>query len=329
MSKLYPLKFKPILKEKIWGGNKLAELLDKGSDKQAKMGESWEISSVEGNYSVVSNGFLSGNNIQELIEVYMGDLLGDSLYELFGNDFPLLIKIIDAAELLSLQVHPDDQLAFLRHDSNGKTEMWHILQADENSNIVNGFREEVKKEDFLVLLADGKLDSKLNYVDVEAGDSVFMPASRVHCIGAGILLVEVQQTSDLTYRIYDWKRVDEKGIPRELHLELAIDAIDYSKTADQLIKTDPNKPEEQIIASPYFTVNQINLKAGIERDYNLIDSFVVYVCTEGEFIISGYGDECLIKKGESVLIPAVLKNITLNPLKSSKILEVFIENKNL
>lgn len=329
MSQLYPLKFKPILKEKIWGGNKLAGLMQKTSGKNAKIGESWEISSVEGNYSVVSNGFLSGNNIVELLEVYMGDLLGDSLYEIFGNEFPLLIKIIDASELLSLQVHPDDQLAFLRHDSNGKNEMWHILQADENSKIVNGFREDVKKEDFLELLANGKLDSKLNYVDVEAGDSIYMPARRVHCISGGILLVEIQQTSDLTYRIYDWKRVDEKGIPRELHLELAIDAIDYSKTTDHVIKSDASKPDEQIISCPYFTVNQINLKSGIERDYNLIDSFVIYICTEGEFSITGYEEKCLIKKGESVLIPAVLKNITLTPLKSSKILEVFIESKNL
>ena len=178
MSQLYPLKFKPILKEKIWGGNKLAHLLDKGSDQKVKIGESWEVSSVEENVSVVSNGFLSGNNIQELIEVYMGDLIGDSLYELFGNEFPLLIKIIDASELLSLQVHPDDQLAFLRHDTNGKTEMWHIIQSDKGSKIVNGFREVVEKENFLELLAKGELESRLNYVEVEEGNSVYMPADR-------------------------------------------------------------------------------------------------------------------------------------------------------
>ena len=328
MSQLYPLKFKPILKEKIWGGNKLAHLLDKGSDQKVKIGESWEVSSVEENVSVVSNGFLSGNNIQELIEVYMGDLIGDSLYELFGNEFPLLIKIIDASELLSLQVHPDDQLAFLRHDTNGKTEMWHIIQSDKGSKIVNGFREVVEKENFLELLAKGELESRLNYVEVEEGNSVYMPAGRVHCICGGILLVEIQQTSDLTYRIYDWKRVDEKGFPRELHLELAIDAIDYSKTIDQVIKSDSVKPVEEIVACPFFTVNIIKLQKSLERDYNLIDSFVIYVCTDGEFSISGYGDECLIKKGETVLIPAELKNIILTPLKRSKILEVFIESKN-
>lgn len=328
MSQLYPLKFKPILKEKMWGGNKLTVLLNKGTEKQAKIGESWEISSVEESVSVVSNGFLSGNNIQELIEIYMGDLIGDNLYELFGNEFPLLIKIIDASELLSLQVHPDDQLAFLRHDANGKTEMWHIIQADKGSKIVNGFREDIEKENFLEMLAKGELESKLNYVEIEAGDSVYMPASRVHCIFGGILLVEIQQTSDLTYRIYDWKRVDEKSIPRELHLELAIDAIDYSKTTDKVIKSDSGKPVEELIACPFFTVNNINLKTSLERDYNLIDSFVIYVCTKGEFSISGYGDECLIKKGETVLIPAELKNIILTPVKSSKILEVFIESKN-
>jgi mannose-6-phosphate isomerase len=328
MSQLYPLKFKPILKEKMWGGNKLADMLDKVTDKQAKIGESWEISSVEGSVSVVSNGFLSGNNIQELLEIYMGDLIGDNLYEIYGNEFPLLIKIIDASELLSLQVHPDDQLAFLRHDTNGKTEMWHIIQADKGSKIVNGFREDIEKENFLELLANGELEKKLNYVGVEEEDSVYMPAGRVHCIYGGILLVEIQQTSDLTYRIYDWKRVDEKGLPRELHLEHAIDAIDYSKTTDQVIKSDSLKTVEELIACPFFTVNNINLKTSLERDYNLIDSFVIYVCTKGEFSISGYGDECLIKKGETVLIPAILKNVILTPLMSSKILEVFIEIKN-
>lgn len=330
MNQLYPLKFKPIFKEKLWGGHKLANILNKTTDKKTKLGESWEISSVEGNISVVDNGFLKGNNLSELIEVYMGELTGDSVYSEFGNEFPLLIKIIDAAELLSIQVHPDDQLAFLRHNTHGKTEMWHIIQADEGSKLINGFSEDIEKNVFLDLLANGELDKKLNFEEVEAGDSLYMPAGRVHSIGGGILLAEIQQTSDLTYRIYDWGRVDKDGALRELHLELALDAIDYSKTTERVNKGDKsNKPVTEIVSCPYFTTNYIKLEKFLERDFNLIDSFVVYICTDGEFKISGYGDECFVSKGETVLIPAALKNIELTPVKNSIIIEVFIENNDI
>ncbi len=328
MKQLYPLKFKPILKEKIWGGNKLATLLKKTSNISLRIGESWEISSVEGSISIVRNGFLKGNSITELLEVYMDDLIGGGLYEQFGNEFPLLIKLIDASELLSLQVHPDDQLAFLRHNGFGKTEMWHIIQADEGSRIVNGFKTDVEKDKFLELLAQGELDNKLNYVDVEAGDTIFMPARRVHCICGGILLTEIQQSSDLTYRIYDWKRTDEQGKPRELHLDLAIDAIDYSKNSDKVIKADyKRQPHLPIVSCPYFSANLLNLDKEMERDYNQLDSFVIYICTEGEFNLTGYGDVCKVKKGETVLLPAILKNISLEPIIESKILEVYIDTQ--
>lgn len=328
MNQLYPLKFKPILKERIWGGYKLANLLNKSSDKDIKYGESWEVSTLEGSISVVSNGFLEGNNLYELIEIYMGDLVGDHVYEKFGDQFPLLVKIIDAEELLSIQVHPDDELAFLRHDSLGKTEVWHVIQADEKAEVINGFKEAISRDEFLALLASGKLESKLNSIRPEAGDTFFIPAGRVHCVGGGLILAEIQQASDVTYRIYDWKRIDEKGNSRELHLDLALDAINYSKTVDSVIRTEKDSlPVKELINSSCFVTNLIELNGKLERDYNLIDSFVIYLCTEGEFKITVFGKDYHVKNTETVLIPAVLKNFELISNYGAKILEVFIREE--
>lgn len=326
MNHLYPLKFIPVLKEKIWGGDKLARVYRKTEDKNRKFGESWEISSVMGDVSVVSNGFLKGNDLNELIEVYMGDLLGESLFERYGAEFPLLIKFIDASQLLSLQVHPDDQLAFLRHNSNGKTEMWYILEAEEGATLVNGFNSDISQNEFLELLAGGKIESKLNYVEVKKDDCIFMPAGRVHCLNGGILLVEIQQTSDLTYRIFDWNRIDNNGQARDLHIELALDAIDYKRTSENVIRPDGLKPVTELISCEYFTTNLIHLDSEAERDYNLIDSFVIFICIEGEFLIKDLNGETHVDKGETVLIPAAIKNLILTPKGKSIILEVFIQS---
>jgi len=325
MNQLYPLKFKPVLKERIWGGYRLSADFNKTRDLARKFGESWEISAVEGSVSVVANGFLSGNDINELVEVYMADLVGESIFEGFGGEFPLLVKLIDASELLSLQVHPGDELAFLRHDTQGKTEMWYILDAEKDARLINGFNSDIDKNQFLELLATGKFESKLNYLGVKPGDAVFMPAGRVHCICGGILLVEIQQSSDLTYRIFDWNRVDSNGNSRELHLDFALDAIDYKKTSGGVISVQENEAVSQLISCEHFTTNLIRLKTVTERDYNLIDSFVIFVCTEGEFVISDLSGETRVKKGETVLIPAVIKNLVLTPSPSSKILEVFVQ----
>jgi mannose-6-phosphate isomerase len=208
MSELYPLKFETVLKEKVWGGNALVTRFNKTPDDSQRIGESWELSAVAGNQSVVSNGFLAGNNIEELIEVYMGDITGDSIYEKFGNEFPLLIKFIEAREDLSIQVHPGNALAKERHQAYGKTEMWYILESEKGSKIYTGFREGVTKEMYQGALRNGKLADLLNVENAEAGDTFFTPAGRVHAIGAGIVLVEIQQTSDITYRIFDWNRTN-------------------------------------------------------------------------------------------------------------------------
>ncbi len=327
MEKLYPLKFTPILKEKIWGGDKLSRLLKKKADSKSKIGESWEISGVEDNVTVVSNGFLSGNTLNELIEIYMGDLIGDSVYEKFGEEFPILIKFIDASDDLSIQVHPDDTIAQKRHKAYGKTEMWYILQADENAELITGFAKETTKSTYLTALNSGKLKDLLHIEKVSQGDVFFIPPGRVHAIGKGILLTEIQQTSDITYRIYDWGRTDSNGNPRELHTDLALDVIDFKAYAKY--KTDytfkVNKTSN-ILKCPYFTTNILSFNKIVEKDYNLIDSFVIYICIEGSFKIQYNKTEVeQFTFGESILLPATLKNVRLIPDVSCKLLEVYID----
>ncbi len=319
---LYPLKFKPILKDKIWGGPKLRDVLGKNASDKA--GESWEISGVEGDISVVQNGFLKGNSLQELAEIYMGDLLGDGIYDRFGVEFPLLIKFIDAADFLSVQVHPDDAMARERHNSYGKTEMWYIVESDKGQLNV-GFNKELDKEQYLQHLNGGSLKEILNYEAVSAGDIYYMPAGRVHAIGPGVLLAEIQQTSDVTYRIYDWDRLDDQGNPRELHTDLALDAIDFD--FQSAYKNEYQALENSTVCavdSPYFTTGVIKLDRPVEKDYNLIDSFVIYLCMEGAAGITyGKGEVELIKKGETVLIPAELKKLAIIPTEPTTLLEVY------
>ena len=320
---LYPLKFTPILKDKIWGGSRLRDVL--GKDASDKAGESWEISGVEGNLSVVRNGFLEGNNLQELAEIYMGDLLGDRIYEQFGTGFPLLIKFIDAAQFLSVQVHPGDDLALQRHNSYGKTEMWYIVESD-GGQLIAGFNRELDREQYLQHLSGGTLREILNYETVAPGDIYLMPAGRVHAIGSGVLLAEIQQSSDVTYRIYDWDRTDDRGNPRELHTALALDAIDFSyhpscKTAYQPL----DNSTVNAVDTPYFTTSVIRMDRPVEKDYILIDSFVIYMCMEGSVGITYPGGAEPLKKGETVLIPAELKNLAIVPTQPSTLLEVYIK----
>jgi len=320
---LYPLKFKPILKDKIWGGPKLRDVLGKNASEKA--GESWEISGVEGDISMAENGFLAGNSLQELAEVYMGELLGDSIYERFGVEFPLLIKFIDAADFLSVQVHPDDALAKERHNSYGKTEMWYIVESDKGQ-LIAGFNQELDREQYLQHLNGGTLKEILNYEAVAPGDIYYMPAGRIHAIGAGVLLAEIQQTSDVTYRIYDWDRSDDQGKSRELHTGLALESIDFSfhskyKTPYQSLKNST----VNAVDSPYFTTSVIQLDQAVEKDFNMIDSFVIYLCMEGAAGISYAGGVETIKKGETILIPAELKNLALIPAEATTLLEVYIK----
>jgi len=325
MAELYPLKFEPILKEKIWGGNRLISEYGKKGPGLKNVGESWEISAVSGNLSVVSNGFLAGNNIEEIIEVYMGDLIGDEIFEKFGNEFPLLIKLIETRQDLSVQVHPGNDLAMKRHKAYGKTEMWYILESEKNARIYTGFSQPVNREEYLDALNEDKITDLLNVESAGPGDVFFTPAGRIHAIGAGVILVEIQQTSDITYRIYDWGRKATDGPPRELHTELALDAIDFSSAGKNKIRKDPedNNPEN-IVRCEFFETNLIRFNKLIERDYNLIDSFVIYLCTEGRFNLRWENYSEAIVKGETVLLPAMIRNVSLEPDPVATLLEIYI-----
>jgi len=321
---LYPLKFKPLLKERIWGGRTLQTAMGKRLPQGAKIGESWEISAVPGDISVVGNGKLRGNDLRELTEVYMGELVGDKVFERFGLDFPLLVKLIDAQDVLSVQVHPNDELAAARHNSFGKTEMWYVVDCQPGAALYVGFRPGVTREKYLAAVASGTLPELLGKVDVHPGDAFFIPAGVIHAIGRGILIAEIQQTSDITYRVYDWDRVDDKGQPRQLHTALAVDAIDFDPHGSLTVTRAPETNRAvNLVECPYFTTNVIALDGRMECDYSSLDSFVIYMCLEGAFsIVMPDGVAEKVKRGESVLLPAELSEVTLEG--RARLLEVFI-----
>ena len=327
MSELYPLKFDNVLKEKVWGGSALVTRYNKKPSTSTSIGESWEISAIAENQSVISNGFLAGNNIEELIKVYMGDITGDSIYEKFGNEFPLLIKFIEAREDLSIQVHPGNKLARERHNAYGKTEMWYILESEKGSKIYTGFKDGVTREMYQETINNGNLADLLNIESVVAGDVFFTPAGRVHAIGAGTVLVEIQQTSDITYRIFDWNRKNSGKEKRELHIDLALDAIDFTATGKNKIRKDPvlNKTEN-LVSCEFFNTNIIRFDSPVKKEYFLIDSFVVYICIEGEFQILWDDAREIVKKGETVLLPAMIKEVLLKPVGEAQLLEIFINS---
>ena len=325
MNTLYPIKFSPICLEKIWGGNRLKTLLNKQYDLK-NCGESWEISGVEGNISVVANGFLKGNDLSELIEIYMGDLVGEKVYEKFGNEFPLLIKFIDAQDDLSIQVHPNDELSKELHNAFGKTEMWYVVDVAKGALINSGFNQPVDKEKYIKYLENGDLIDLLKYDEAKVGDVFFIPAGRVHAIGKGSLVTEIQQTSDVTYRIFDYNRKDDKGNLRELHNDLALDAIDFSYLDDYKTKysAELNKSTE-IVSCKYFTTNILEFDKIIEKDYFQIDSFVIYITLEGNFEIETETGTEKVGKGETVLIPANIDLLKIKPTSGKvKLLEVYI-----
>jgi mannose-6-phosphate isomerase len=326
MNQLYPFKFKPQYKSYIWGGKRLQTSLGKKVPGDTAA-ESWELSGIQGNLSVVSNGFLNGNTIEELVEVYMGDLVGEKIYERFGVEFPLLIKFIDANDRLSVQVHPDDELARMRHNAYGKTEMWYVLEAAAGASLISGFSRPVSREEYQQLVNENRLAEILNKVEVQPGDAFFVPAGRIHAIGKGILLAEVQQTSDITYRIYDWDRKDADGKPRQLHTDLALDAINFNFVKNVKTAYTPVVNEAvRLVQCPLFTTHRIDFDQPYTPDYDLIDSFIVYICTEGACSIR-YSDDLEpvgMVRGETVLLPADLKDIKLIPEEKASLLEIYI-----
>jgi mannose-6-phosphate isomerase len=322
---LYPLKFKTIYKDKIWGGHKINTYLHKDFGDLPNCGETWEISGVKSDVSVVDGGALDGQSLADLLEQYKDELVGKPVYERFGNIFPLLVKFIDANEDLSIQVHPNDELAKKRHNSFGKTEMWYVIEADPGSSLIAGFSEEVNQEIYVNKLNSGHLTDILNREDVKAGDVFFLPAGRVHTIGKGLLIAEIQQTSDITYRIYDFDRVDDKGNKRELHTEEALAAIDYKKYPDYRTNYVPHKNEDvHLVSCPYFTTNVMDYTEGVKKDYSGLDSFVIHVCLEGSYDLQYNGINYPVKMGECLLVPNTVNDVELTTTTGFKILESYI-----
>lgn len=310
MKNIYPLQFTPILKERIWGGEKLKTVLGK-SIESSTTGESWELSTVEGDVSVVANGALKGNSLMQIIDESPNEILGTAVYKKFGKQFPLLFKYLDAREDLSIQVHPNDALAKERHNSFGKTEMWYIMQADDDARIIVGFKEKSNANEYVENLKNKTLLSILDDVKVKSGDVFFLETGTVHAIGAGLVVAEIQQTSDITYRIYDWDRVDAQGKSRELHVELALDAMNYNTTDTQKYYTTIENKSNLMVDCPYFTTSYFPLKGAtaINKEGS---SFTVYICTEGQFTIEANDQKHSFKKGDTVLIPASLKVFLLS-----------------
>lgn len=326
MELLQPLKFQPQYLDKIWGGQKIKTFLKYNFGNLPNCGEVWMLSAVPGHESVVAEGPLKGNTLNELVEIFMEDLVGEKVYEEFKNEFPLLIKFIDAADWLSIQVHPDDELARVRGHERGKTEMWYVMEADKNSQLISGFSQKISKKEYTELLQKKQLEGVLNFQHVKKGDVFFTPSGRIHAIGPGILLAEIQQSADLTYRIYDWDRVDNQGKNRELHIEEAMDAIDFDRI---LNARSPYNIEDNrsipIVESTYFTTRILHFHEAISKNYEDLDSFVIYLVTGGSFQLKWDKSVIDLGLGDVILIPNIIKNIEMYPTPEATILEVFIQ----
>lgn len=319
---LYPLKFTPILKERIWGGNKLKQQLNKSTNLDS-VGESWEISDVEENISIISNGYLKGMSLQKLVQDYPNEVLGKKNHTHFGYKFPLLIKFIDAKDDLSIQLHPNDELAKERHNSFGKTEMWYVMQADKDAHLIVGFNQKMDKENYITHLKNKTLTKILNFEKVKPGDTYFIDVGRVHAICSGIMLAEIQQTSDVTYRLYDWDRKDSNGNERQLHTDLALDAIDFNMPDNfkKAYSRQTNRPNELVNCS-YFTTNFLPLETTMNYK-NTKDSFVIFMCVNGKATFITSRSQTKVQKGETLLIPAVLKEFVIETNKA-EFLEVYV-----
>lgn len=304
------LKFNPIFKPTLWGS------------------ETWVVSAVKGSESVVLNGSNKGLTLPEVVERYGADFLGKKNTEKFGTDFPLLIKFIDARQDLSIQVHPDDALSGRRHGKMGKNEMWYVVDADRGSQLIAGFRQKTEIADYAQKVADGSIEDDLNKVNVSEGDCFYIPAGRVHGIGAGMVIAEIQQTSDVTYRIYDYMRRDRDGNLRELHTDLALEAINFQDitTDPKVAYTESRDAVVSLVTSPFFTTNEMKLTESFVRDYKGIDSFRVYMCLSGQCcFLSPEGQGIFLHAGESLVVPASTASVTIIPDGQAKLLESYVE----
>lgn len=326
--KLYPFLFQPNLHTLVWGGNRLQPYKGLESSGQP-IGESWEVSAVPSSTSIISNGKFHGKDLITVINEYPDVILGKLVNEKYQGKLPLLVKFIDAKRDLSIQVHPNDEMAQREHSKMGKTEMWYVIKADEGSCLYSGFKQKITSEEYHRRIAEGTITDVLAKHEVKAGDVFYIPAGRVHAICGGIMLAEVQQSSDVTYRIYDYNRPGMDGKPRELHTELASKALDYNVYDDYRTEyTEQSDGITQIIHSQYFEVQLVNASKPIHRDMQKYDSFIISMCIEGDCKIhcSGNGEEIILKQGNSTLIPAAIADYEVIPLKSTtRLLEAFVQ----
>lgn len=325
MNKLYPLKFQPILKEKLWGGQKLKDLCHINFNDLKNCGEAWLLSGISDFETKVINGWLRGNNIAELCEVFMGDLMGEKVFEKYADNFPLLFKLIDANDDLSVQVHPNDQLAQQKDELWGKTEMWYIMQADKNAQIISGFNEKMDETKLRDAIRNKNLPDILHFENVKKDDVVFIPSGRVHAICKGIMLAEIQQSSDITYRLYDWDRLNDFGKPRHLHINESFQAIDYTPVKEYKTKYSPKEDKTvPVINCPQFVTNLMTITSPISKDFDELDSFVVYLCTNGEFSLKYDNNVYSVGYGEVILIPNAVNKIEIFPKEKAAALEVYL-----
>lgn len=322
---MYPLKFQPILKSTLWGGEKIIPFKHLDSD-QTQVGESWEISDVPGDESIVANGADAGKNLTQMVNEYKGALVGEANYKRFNGKFPLLIKFIDAQQDLSIQVHPNDELAMKRHNSMGKTEMWYVVDATADAHLRSGLSKAITPDEYAQMIADNTICDALKDYSIKPGDVFFLPAGRIHSIGAGSFIAEIQQTSNVTYRIYDFNRKDKNGNTRELHTELSKDAIDYTVYDDYRTNYTPKENEPvELVTCPYFTTTVYDLTEKMSMDYSELDSFVIYICMEGACTVTdNEGNTISLQAGESVLFPATTRSLEVVPEGKVKILETYV-----
>lgn len=322
-TELYPLQFVPQYKSRLWGGNKFNTLFNRNAEGH-QLGESWEISGLKKRPSIVSNGSLKEQNLRALIEQFPEALLGQKVLDRFGQNFPLLIKFIDAKAPLSVQVHPNDTLAKERHNCFGKNEMWYVVEAETDAELVLGFKHRLTKERFSHLQSKENLEKELHAEKVKKGDAISVPAGLLHAIGGGVLLAEIQQASDITYRVYDYDRIDEKtGAKRELHQELAVDAIDFTLDKQGIVAYNQkiNLPNP-LVKTPYFTSAFLPIDGSYTIDYSKREAFSILICVEGRVTVTANSHLLSLDKGQCALIPAALNKVDLEG--KAQLLEVTV-----
>ena len=318
-----PLKFNALLKSTIWGGDKIIPF-KKLDVKQDNVGESWEISGVPGNETVVSDGEYEGKKLNELVAELKGKLVGEDNYKRFGDEFPLLIKFIDARQDLSIQVHPTDEIAHRQGKERGKTEMWYLMDSDKDATLLCGLNKEITPEEYAGMVENDTICDAIARYNVKEGDCFFLPAGRIHAIGTGCFLAEIQQTSDVTYRIYDFKRKDKDGNYRQLHTKEAAESINYTVENDYRTDYIPAKNRGvSLVQCPYFSTAVYDLDEPMTLDYSELDSFVILIGLKGEATLTdNEGNTTTLRAGESLLVPATTETLKVDG--TLKFLETYV-----